>query len=299
MKIGLSCSAVLRRYGYEKGLKMIKESGFDSVDVSCVTFGEGRLDMYTGSEDEILTFFHNVKKKCDELELEISQTHGRLTTCVPDVEKMDSIKRNSALDLKVTAVLGAPACIFHSIKCTQWEGICMEPEFLLQKNKEFFDDYLSPLCDKYHVKFALETHGCARLTTGPQLDFIADGKNLKTSFDMLESKYKTICLDTGHCQEAHYYGGSTVQDTIKILGEDITTLHLHDNQGFYDSHLIPMANGVGAVEWDKVFDALVDINYKGVYNWELNLAYYGNYLSDALPFLGKFLRHFTENQGRI
>lgn len=52
---------------------------------------------------------------------------------------------------------------------------------------------------------------------------------MKKSFDMLESEYKTFCLDTGHSNEAHFYGGPTVQDTISILGKDITALHLHDN----------------------------------------------------------------------
>lgn len=299
MKLGLSCMNIPRQYGYEKGMKLIKESGFDSVDISLTDLGKPDGDLYSASEDEFLTYFHGIKKICDDLELEISQTHGRLTTCVPDQQESDLIKRNSALDLKASAILGAPVCIFHSVKCKDWEFICLEPEFMLQKSKEFFGDFLTPLCAKYQVKFALETSGCTRLSTGPEINFMGDGRNLKKSFDMLESEYKSFCLDTGHSNEAHYYGGPTVQETVNILGKDIAALHLHDNQGFYDSHLIPMANCFGGIEWAKVFDALSEIGYKGVYNWELNLAYYGNYLSEALPFLGKFLRYFTENEGRM
>jgi len=300
MKIGLSCGEVTKKYGYENGLKLIKESGFNSVDIDLTEFGNSDSDIYSASEDEFLTFFHNIKKRCDELELEVSQTHGRLTTCVPEPEISERIKRNALLDMKASAVLGSPVCIFHSIKCRQWEDICLEPEFMLKKNKEFFDDFLDPICQRYRVKFALETHGKTRLSTGPKMDFVGDGRNLKTSFDMLESEYKTFCLDTGHSNEAHFFGAEpTVQDTIRILGADITTLHLHDNQGFRDSHLTPMVNCADAIEWEEVFKALLEIGYKGVYNWEINLKYYGNFLREALPFLGKYLRCFTENLGKI
>lgn len=299
MKLGLSSDIVTGKYGYEKGFQLIKESGFDCVDISFTKYDKSNSHLLTASEDEFLTFFQNIKRICDELELEISQTHGRLTTCVPGEEESNVIKKHALLDLKATAILGAPVCVFHSVKCREWEHICLEPSFLLQKNKEFFDGFLNQHCEEYNVKFALETHGRTRLTTGPKLDFIGDGNNLKKSFDMLDSKYKSICLDTGHSNEAYYYGGPTVTETVKILGKDIEALHLHDNQGFYDSHLLPMADGAGAINWGEVFEALQEIGYKGVYNWELNLRYYGNYLSEALPFLGRFLRHFIQNGGRI
>jgi len=299
MRLGVSSNIVTSKYGYEKGFRLIKESGFDSVDISFSGYDKTNSHLLTASEDEFLTFFQNIKKLCDDLDLEISQTHGRLTTCVPEQERSDMLKKHSILDLKATSILGAPVCVFHSVKEKEWEHICLEPAFLLQKNKEFFDGFLDTYCKKYHVKFALETHGCTRLTTGPKLDFIGDGNNLKKSFDMLDSEYKSICLDTGHSNEAHFYGGPTVTETVKILGKNIEALHLHDNQGFYDSHLLPMADCVGAVNWGEVFDALHEVGYQGVYNWELNLRYYGNYLSEALPFLGKFLRHFIQSGGQI
>ena len=300
MKLGISAAGLMKRFGVEEGLKLVKKSGFDTVDISFSGYKkEEAANVYSASEDEFLSYFYKVKKACDDYELEVSQTHGRLTTCVPEEDLSEAIKVNSELDLKASNLLKAPVCVFHSIKLRQWENVCLEEEFLLNKNKEFFEDYLTPLCKKYNVKFAQETHGSSRLIDGPVLDFLGDAINLRKSFDLINSDYKCFCLDTGHTNEAIYYGGPDMYSSIKALGSDIKVLHLHDNQGFYDSHLIPMNQAYGAIDWGLVFDALEEVGYNGTYNWELNLSYYGNYVEKSLEFLGGFLRHFVDNKGRI
>ena len=300
MKLGISSASITKHLGVEAGLKLIKESGFDAIDVSFTSYKKENGDsIYSKSEDEFLSYFHNFKKIADNLELEVSQTHGRLTTCVPEEDLSEDIKINSILDLKASNILKSPVCVFHSIKLKQWEGVNLSEDFLLNKNKEFFEDYLSPLCEKYNVKFAQETHGSSVLTTGTVLDFLGDARNLRKSSDMIDSKWKAFCLDTGHTNEARYHGGPEMYESIKALGEKIEVLHLHDNQGFYDSHLMPLNGAFGAIDWAVVFDALEEIGYKGVYNWELGLGCFGSYIDKALPFVGGYLRNFIENKGRI
>ena len=220
MKLGISSKRATSKYGVEKGLKLIKQSGFDTVDVSFTSYGKGEEnDIYQKSEDEFLGYFYNFRKRCDELELEISQTHGRLTTCVPDEGEQASIKRISELDLKASQLLGSPVCVFHNAKLKQFEDVSIEGDFILEKNKEFFEGFLSPLCEKYNVKFALETHGRTMVHDKYVLDYLAEASNLLKSFDSIESDYKAICLDTGHCREANFYGAVTVEEAVKILGK--------------------------------------------------------------------------------
>ncbi|MBE7020687.1 MAG: sugar phosphate isomerase/epimerase [Ruminococcaceae bacterium] len=299
MKLGISSAGVTNRYGIEEGFKLIKQSGFDSVDISLTGYSKEADTVYNVSEDEFLSYFSNIKKICDDLELEISQTHGRLTTCVPEKDLCEAIKINSELDLKASGILNAPVCVFHGVKLKQWEGVCLEEDFLLAKNKEFFEDYLTPLCEKYKVKFALETHGCSKISTGSVLDYVGDARNLRKSFDLIDSKWKSFCFDSGHTNEAIYYGGPGMYESIKALGESIEVLHLHDNQGFYDSHLMPLNGAFGAIDWAVVFDALNEVGYKGAYNWELGLGCFGNYLDQALPYIHGYLRNFINNKGRI
>ena len=298
MKLGISCKGAVMKYGYEKALKLIKESGFDTVDVNLHTYWADEESVFYKSEDEFLSHFDYVKKLCNNLELEISQTHGMLTSCVPDKEESEHIKWGSEMEIAASAVLGAPVCVFHSVKGKQFEKISLDGDFLLQKNKEFFE-FLSRACEKHNVKFAMETHGKTILETGAEMDFVGDVRNLRKSFDMINSDYKTFCLDTGHLNEIVQYGAMLPHEAIPVLGKDISCLHLHDNTGNRDSHLMPLPAAGGAVNWPEVFSALDEVGYSGVYNWELQLLNFGDILDEALPFIGRYLRYFTENKGHI
>ena len=299
MKLGITAGHITNLFGFEKGFRLIKDCGFDSVDVSLIEYPNKKESVFYKSEDEFLTHFSDVKKICDDLELTISQTHGMLTTCVPDKEESDHIKWGSELQVKATDILKAPVCVFHSVKLKQWEDVSLEPEFLSKINIEFFQDFLSPVCEKYNVKFGMETHGKSIISTGIEADYIGDARNFKANFDKIKSDYKTICMDTGHINEIVYMGTPDVPETIRILGKDITVLHLHDNEGRNDTHSIPLSYARSGVNWVETFKALDEIGYNGVYNYELNLTRYGKMIPETLEFLGKFLRYFTENKGNI
>ncbi|MEW5976587.1 MAG: sugar phosphate isomerase/epimerase family protein [Acidobacteriota bacterium] len=64
-----------------------------------------------------------------------------------------------------------------------------------------------------------------------------------------------ICFDTGH---ANLRGACAPE--IKMGGESIATLHLHDNDGKKDSHLLPFE---GTLDWTGVLEALETAKYSG------------------------------------
>ncbi len=301
MKIGLTNrKEIINILGLEKGLQTIKKAGFDAVDFKVGDyFDDENHPLNKASEDEFLSFFHNIKRICDDLELEISQTHGASLVCVPDSGLTERINRRVELDIKATAALGVKYCVFHSVRKQDWEFISTAPEFLHSKNVEFFQNVVSPVCGKYDVNFAMETHGLTIMSTGAETDFIGDAYVLKENFDMIKSDYKAFCLDTGHINEIVRLGTPTVPETVKILGKDIKVLHLHDNEGYNDSHLPPLIYGKRNINWQETFDALDEIGFDGVYNFELLLARYGTHLEECISFLGKFLREFTEEKGRL
>ena len=182
MKLGISSESITRRYGLKDGLKLIKKSGFDFIDVSLAEWSMVEESIYSKSEDEFLSYFYDLKKECDKAELTISQTHGRLTTCVADPKEQETINTDSHLDLKASQILNSPVCVFHNVKLKQLEEVSLDEEYILKRNKEFFGDYLTPLCQKYNVKFALETHGRSIIKTGSVIDYVGDANNLLKSF---------------------------------------------------------------------------------------------------------------------
>ena len=50
------------------------------------------------------------------------------------------------------------------------------------------------------------------------------------------------------------------------MGKHLITLHIHDNHGERDEHLLP---GLGEIRWPEVLDALRDVDYPGVFMYEL------------------------------
>lgn len=301
MKLGISCREIVKRYGFEKAFELCKESGFDAVDFGLGSYGnddEG-LDIYQASEDQFEEHFTAIKAKAESIGLEISQTHGRCRTYTPDEKWCEYVRWVSEKDLKATRLLGAPSCVIHSILSKLWPENHLDGEFMHKKNKEFFD-YLIPIAEENGVNIALETFGGNRINGESKAEFFAPVRELRKQFDMLQTANKTICVDTGHTNNIIKYGFEGPVETIRILGGDVTLLHLHDNNGRGDLHIPPIMNvNRGGVDWVEVFQALDDIGYQGVYNFELELTRYGDALPDAIHFLGKWLRYFVENKGCI
>jgi sugar phosphate isomerase/epimerase len=78
-----------------------------------------------------------------------------------------------------------------------------------------------------------------------------------------------VCLDTGHANLSN-----NLIDYLEHFGNDILTMHIHDNYGNNnndprnagdDSHLLP---GEGTIDWNKFFDNLNN-SYNGGFIFEL------------------------------
>jgi sugar phosphate isomerase/epimerase len=78
----------------------------------------------------------------------------------------------------------------------------------------------------------------------------------------IDSAYFKICLDTGHTTMV---SDGSLADTVRLLGDELRVLHVHDNSGEHDEHLLP---GKGVIDWRAFIDALHDISFDGVFSLE-------------------------------
>lgn len=70
------------------------------------------------------------------------------------------------------------------------------------------------------------------------------------------------CWDTGHANLGK--GRNQYQDLLD-LGSHLRALHIQDNWGTSDAHVLPM---VGTTNFDQILKALVEIGYKGFFSFE-------------------------------
>lgn len=72
-----------------------------------------------------------------------------------------------------------------------------------------------------------------------------------------------ICLDTGHL---NIVPGNQAE-FIRCAGENLKALHIADNLGTNDDHMLPYSKGT--VDWEEVIAALKEIKYQGLFNFEV------------------------------
>lgn len=293
-KVGLSIGGLQFRYGEEKAIEMVAESGADGFDfdTSGSRWDYKREDFwYALSDEELFEKVTALRKKAESLGLEIFQTHGRIKGFRGDAEEDANILENARRDLIVAKALGAPVCVMHGV-ATGRVGKDADPQWVRDLNFDMFNKILV-YAKQYDVKVATETFGDA--LGGEVCDFFGNCHEFIPSFDRIaaegdNAKYFTVCMDTGHTNKAMRFGDNpTPGEFIRRLGSRLGILHLNDNNGMTDQHDIPFT---GTVDWTDVLNALDEVGYCGPYNMELNLMTFGKPMAqDMMNFSVKVMRN--------
>ncbi len=98
-------------------------------------------------------------------------------------------------------------------------------------------------------------------------------ENLRTAFvyaedllyiiEQLNDGHFAVCLDTGHLNLTV----KNHRDFIRKCGSKLKALHIADNEGYTDQHIMPY--GRGTVDFAEVMKGLDEIGYDGVMNYEI------------------------------
>lgn len=95
------------------------------------------------------------------------------------------------------------------------------------------------------------------------IQFARSAEELVAVVDQLDPDRFGICLDTGHL---NLNDGDQTR-FIHTAGGRLYALHIADNEGGYDQHLMPF--GKGHVDFSAVVKALREIDYHGMFNYEI------------------------------
>lgn len=276
-KVSIAIGAYQQRFGDLEAIKIAKKIGADAVDMDV---SGGRYDVanpnsvYSKSDDEIESYFSEIGKLARDLEIEIGQTHGRISGLFPDeqAEENEKLFKNIRLDCLATKALGCPLTVVHGCVTGRIADNTAAPSFMRDKNFYMFTEYLK-YAKQYGVKIASESLGdCAKYNCcdffGNTSELIMSGNRVCAVSD--NADYFGYCVDTGHANKATRFNNNpSPADHIRMCGGKIIALHLNDNDTFKDQHKIP---GTGTIDWNDVFCALDEVGYSGTYNMELNLG---------------------------
>ena len=298
-KVSISTGELQEQFGDIKALDLAREMGADAVDFNtCGWKWDYRNpdSIYSKSDDEICSYYAGIRKHADSIGLEIGQTHGQIKGFIGKPEDDDALIKNGRIDCMAAGVLGAPYVIIHSVT-TIFMGPDCPSKTMHALNFDMFNR-LIPFAKRYNVKIASETFGDA--TGLGCCDFFGNINEFIKSFNRVRAvgdnaEWLTTCVDTGHSNKATRYNNNpSPADVIRMLGPNVSALHLNDNDTLTDQHKIPMT---GTIDWNDVFDALDEVNYQGNYNMELNLRHFGrNFAVETAAFAVKVMRFMLDER---
>lgn len=97
--------------------------------------------------------------------------------------------------------------------------------------------------------------------------FMSSTIHIKTFLDKYDFQNIGICLDIGHANISE-----DPVKAIEIASDKLFCIHISDNDGRSDQHLMPFE---GKVDWSKVFKTLSKVGYDGICTFEV--TGYANY----------------------
>lgn len=211
------------------------------------------------------------------------QGHLKLSARLCEPEDRQILKKQ----LDLFRAVGVKYAVLHTDGMTRFPD--MPVEEVRQKNLEAIQDLIEHIQDT-DIVICLENIN--------QKGISAMVEDLLWFVDELNGEHIAICLDTGHL---NLTDDKDQARFVRVAGKHLKALHLHDNDGSGDQHLMPSAKG--QVDFQGLFSALNEIGYDELYNLEVPGEHYvhpAGYLplklrGIKLEYMKNLLKYYWEN----
>lgn len=251
MKIAQS-SAVFFNHSLQYAIRSLHELGYDGIEI----WG-GRPHMYrqdlAGQMDEIVELLNTLDMKvCNFIPAQFRYP-SILCSSNETVRKSSVEYIKSAIDNAVR--VGSPSIslcpgmtLFDDDLSIGWKQLVKSFKEIEKYSEDKGLTLLIEPAHKFESNLILTVDDCLRM------------------LDQLDSQSFGILLDIGHA----FVNGENFDEIIRKCEGLPLHIHLDDNNGDFDSHMIP---GTGKIDFDAVFKALEVIKYSGYISVELGAAY--------------------------
>ena len=246
---------------YAERIAHIYEAGFRCIDLS----------LYTPSHCGELLLSDNwrenaarIKTLTEALGMSFVQAHSPGGNPLDPGAQGGKLAELTVRSIEVCGALGIPQIVVHA----GFGRDLSKEEFFLQ-NRAFYHS-LIPVMEETGVNVLVENSTRANMG---DMFYLYTGEDMVEFVRSLDHPQFHICWDTGH---GNCEGAQCRQ--LAAMGSELHGVHINDNRGFQDEHILPY---MGTVSMDDVMKGLLDAGYKGVFTFEC-----GNALRPAKFWLG-------------
>ena len=195
-------------------------------------------------------YFEEINQASEKLGIKLIQSHAPMGKPLADGGKLlaDTIRCVDAC-----GAWNIPNLVVHS---GYIKGL--SPEETFERNKEFFIPLLEH-AEKYNVNILVENFN-KMCVDG--LYWIDNASDLLRMIECVDHPLFHAVWDTGHANMHEM----PQDEELRLLGKHVRALHVQDNHGNEDSHLVPF---LGTMNLDAVMTGLSDIGYDGYFTFEV------------------------------
>jgi len=275
LNIGVQTGCFVREGHLDEDFRTLAECGFDCVDINLPSM-EGTSDRVSDMEsvafwqrplEEIIALHMPYREAAERHGISFSQGHAPFPLAIEGEDALNDvlIRTVAYKSIALAAALNCPNLVVHPVSRDT-------------KEQEWADNMklyraLMPYAKEFGVKICLEnlfTTSTGRLCAGAcatadEACRYVDALNAEAGADCFG-----FCFDVGHANLVH----TDMREYLRTLGKRLTVLHIHDNDGVDDLHLIPYSQAryrkscTLALDWEGFLKGLRDIGYSGALSFE-------------------------------
>ena len=273
LEISVETEGWFREEAIEESIQFIKQCGFEGIDYGMgalfkSTFEPEKLTSFFDRElDELYDYFSEIKNVTVANEISISQVHGLF----PIYYLGQEAKNQYVIEVLKKMIAVCRYLDSNIIVVHPWSNPELRKEEVKQINLDIYRK-LIPVAKEFDVTICLEnlytmyvdSYHEGSCTDAEEACWYIDVLNKEAGEELFG-----FCLDVGH---ANMFGKNIYQ-YITTLGKRLKTVHIHDNAGTCDSHMIPytqrVMKGMGsAVDWNGFLRGLKEVGYEGPISFE-------------------------------
>lgn len=263
MRIGTSLHVKGEMQPLIENVRMAAEAGFEVMNLSLFTMHRPGNPFYGDDWREAADTLRNAAEKYG---IQFSQSHipYRSLSVKFDVEMakqpggLEFFSDMSLRSVEISHIMGCKVGVIHPMDNPNAGFGDLEAQ--VEHNLRIFDREIEA-AHKYNVGLAFEN----LYDLPKRRRFGVQAAELKLFIDRVNSPLVGACWDLGHAN----MGTSDQVDSILLLGDKITALHVHDNNGKDDLHMMPFT---GTIAWERVMHAMYEGGCKADMMLELDVS---------------------------
>lgn len=271
MKISTQFGKLTKTFGMEGSIRILANAGFEAMDLSVtgnmIPWEEG---FFTDvNAPEFTEHFENIAKIAEKYGVRIGMTHAPYCmTWWDDPEAYALVQQQTIRAIRATGIMKCPYIVAHPVLHSDFNN-GQNKERALQTNLDYFG-VLAPFLKENNVVMCIENLYFGERPNPKIPNSCTSAEQMVELIDKLNQMHGNCfaaCLDSGHAT----ISGQDPIHMLKVLRDRLRVLHIHDNYGTIDNHVLP---GYGVIDWKLFMKTLGEIGYQGDFNFEADQHWY-------------------------